>query len=128
MVKRFWLLVLVLVSVGIVGSQEVKHAPTVEQCRADQRLWLSKLEQVNDKPDPIWPVSFKELMKWVKVTISRMFAVFRITNSRLALASDKPETLSGWRHTSNRDSPRGRCRSARIHVLDMASMIFQLPA
>ena len=23
--------------------QEVKHAPTVEQCRADQRLWLSKL-------------------------------------------------------------------------------------
>ena len=42
--KRLWLLVLVLVSFNSLGSQEVKHAPTVEQCRADQRLWLSRLE------------------------------------------------------------------------------------
>jgi hypothetical protein len=42
--KRLWLLVLVLVSVNSLGSQEVKHAPTVDQCRADQQLWLSKIE------------------------------------------------------------------------------------
>ncbi len=30
--------------VGKTHTQEVKHAPTVEQCRADQRLWLDKLE------------------------------------------------------------------------------------
>lgn len=27
------------------GAQEIKHAPTVEQCRADQRLWMGKLEE-----------------------------------------------------------------------------------
>ena len=43
MMKRFWLLCFVLVSVSAVGSQEVKHASTVEQCRADQKLWLSKI-------------------------------------------------------------------------------------
>lgn len=26
------------------AAQEVKHAPTVEQCQADQKLWLSTLE------------------------------------------------------------------------------------
>jgi hypothetical protein len=62
MMKRFWLLVLVLVSVSTVGSQEVKHAPTVEQCRADQRLWLSKLE--SSVADPVANVSFKELSGW----------------------------------------------------------------
>ena len=25
-------------------AQEVQHAPTVEQCRADQKLWMSQLE------------------------------------------------------------------------------------
>jgi len=30
--------------VGTSLAQEVKHAPTVEQCRADQKLWLSKVE------------------------------------------------------------------------------------
>jgi hypothetical protein len=29
-------------------AQEVKHAPTVEQCRADQRLWLDKLENTSE--------------------------------------------------------------------------------
>src|SRR5216683_422380 len=56
--KRLWLWVLVLAST--VGSQEVKHAPTVEQCRADQRLWLSKLEDSNG----VTLVSFKELTGW----------------------------------------------------------------
>ena len=36
---------LVLLSVvGTSAAQKVKHAPTVELCQADQRLWLSKLE------------------------------------------------------------------------------------
>lgn len=26
------------------SAQQMKHAPTVEQCRADQRLWLDELE------------------------------------------------------------------------------------
>lgn len=32
------------VPVGSPQAQQVEHAPTVEQCRADQALWLSKLE------------------------------------------------------------------------------------
>jgi hypothetical protein len=44
----------------LVHSQEVQHAPTVEQCRADQRLWLSKLEG----PDGT-NVTFRELRGWI---------------------------------------------------------------
>jgi hypothetical protein len=39
---RYFVLLLLLLS--SLPAQEVKHAPTVEQCRADQRLWLDKLE------------------------------------------------------------------------------------
>ena len=42
--KQFWLLAVVLVSFDSLWSQEVKHAPTVEQCRTDQKLWFSKIE------------------------------------------------------------------------------------
>jgi len=34
----------------LVHSQQVHHAPTVEQCRDDQRLWLS---QINEQPQAI---------------------------------------------------------------------------
>jgi hypothetical protein len=30
--------------IGASQTKQVEHAPTVEQCRADQALWLSKLE------------------------------------------------------------------------------------
>jgi len=40
-------------------AQEVKHAPTVEQCRADQRLWLDKLEN----PTVILP-DYETLTGW----------------------------------------------------------------
>lgn len=40
---------------------QVEHAPTVEQCQADQRLWLSKLEAV--PPDTNLP-GFKTLQQW----------------------------------------------------------------
>jgi hypothetical protein len=53
-------LLFALVVVGTLGSQEVKHAPTVEQCSADQKLWLSKLESSDD----VVPASFKELAGW----------------------------------------------------------------
>ena len=45
--KTLWLLLAIAVPLQLIHAQEVKYAPTVEQCRADQRLWLSKLEQPN---------------------------------------------------------------------------------
>jgi len=42
--------VLLLLLVNSLPAQEVKHAPTVEQCRADQRLWLDKLEKSPGSP------------------------------------------------------------------------------
>jgi hypothetical protein len=62
--KRLWLLVLVLVSFNLLGSQEVQHAPTVELCRADQKLWLSKLEEPGNTS--LANVTFYELNGWSK--------------------------------------------------------------
>ena len=59
--KRFCFLVLLSV-VGKSATQEVKHAPTVEQCQADQRLWLSKLE--DSKGAGVTLVAFRELTGW----------------------------------------------------------------
>jgi hypothetical protein len=39
--KKLWLLLLMVTPLQLVYSQEVHHAPTVDQCRADQELWLS---------------------------------------------------------------------------------------
>ena len=49
--KYFWLLGFLFGSFNSLWSQEVQHAPTVEQCRADQRLWLHDLEEVSLQPD-----------------------------------------------------------------------------
>ena len=43
--KYFWLLVLAIIPFNSLASQEVQHAPTVEQCRADQRLWLTEAQE-----------------------------------------------------------------------------------
>jgi hypothetical protein len=40
------------------AGQEVKHAPTVAQCQADQRLWLSNLEDSPKLP------AYDTLTKW----------------------------------------------------------------
>ena len=59
--KMFVLVVLLMLSLPFAGrahAQEVKHAPTVEQCRADQRLWSDKLENSSSLPD------YKTLMGW----------------------------------------------------------------
>ena len=42
-------------------AQEMNHAPTVSQCRAEQRLWLSKLEQY---PPDVAEVSYGDLQYW----------------------------------------------------------------
>ena len=68
--KAFWLLVLVCVSFNSVSSQEVKHALTVEQCRADQRLWFSKItdakaEEAEGLREPVaHSISFQQLNFW----------------------------------------------------------------
>lgn len=55
-------LALIVVSLTIpVTSVQVEHAPTVQQCQADQRLWLSKLEVT--PPDTDLP-AFPKLRQW----------------------------------------------------------------
>ena len=44
------------------AQTQVKHALTVEQCRADQKLWLAKMEQSNGAAAD--NVSFNELNAW----------------------------------------------------------------
>jgi hypothetical protein len=43
-------------------AQEVKRAPTVEQCHVDQRLWMSKLEVSNGADTA--NASYDELSGW----------------------------------------------------------------
>jgi hypothetical protein len=58
--RKLWLLLAIAVPLQPVCSQEGQHALTVEQCRADQNLWLSKLA---NRPG-VANVSFKELRGW----------------------------------------------------------------
>jgi len=57
---RYFVLLLLLVI--LLPAQEVKHAPTVEQCRADQRLWLAKVEGSADTTLP----DFLTLQTWAE--------------------------------------------------------------
>ena len=61
--KKLWLLLLMVIPLQLVHSQAVQHAPTVEQCRADERSWISKLEQ-EPLPSGIANVSIQELQAW----------------------------------------------------------------
>jgi hypothetical protein len=60
MMKHLLVLTCLLLTASLFG-QDVEHAPTVAQCQADQRLWLSKLEA--DPPDTNLP-SFDALSLW----------------------------------------------------------------
>ena len=62
--KNFWPLLLLLIPDQLIRAQQVQHAPTIEQCHADQRLWLSKLEEPNDAGTV--NVSFGELQGQIK--------------------------------------------------------------
>jgi hypothetical protein len=55
--KKLWLLLLMVTPLQLIHAQEVKHAPTVAQCRADQKLWFSKLGQ---KPNATTPDEIDE--------------------------------------------------------------------
>ena len=54
--KKLWLLLAMAIPLQFIHAQE--HLPTVAGCRADQKLWLNKLEQ---NPSS---VSFGELTGW----------------------------------------------------------------
>ncbi len=66
--KRFWVLVVILISFNSLWPQEVKHALTVEQCRGDQKSWLSrisddaKVEEAEGLREPVAAsISFQQL-------------------------------------------------------------------
>jgi hypothetical protein len=68
--KRLRLLLL-LIPLQLVHSQEVHHTPAVELCRADQTLWFSKLsddakaEEAEGLRGPVaHSVSFQQLNFW----------------------------------------------------------------
>ena len=61
--NKLWLLLFLVILCQSIHSQEVKHAPTVAPCQADQRLWKSKLEQ-DPTPSGVKDVSFAELVNW----------------------------------------------------------------
>jgi hypothetical protein len=61
--KRLWLLLAIAVPLQFIHAQEVKQVPTVAECRADQKLWLNKLEQ-NPARSGVANVSFGELNGW----------------------------------------------------------------
>ena len=59
--NKLWLLLVMLTPLQLIHAQEVKHAPTVEQCRADQKLWLSMM---GGSRAGVTNVSYKELDGW----------------------------------------------------------------
>lgn len=60
--KRLLILsVFVFVAVG----QDIEHAPTVAQCQADQRLWLSEIE-ANDKDSSVQLPDMSVLHQWLR--------------------------------------------------------------
>jgi hypothetical protein len=59
--KALWLLLAIAVPLQSINAQ-VQHAPTVEQCRANQKLWLSKL--VEPGTTGLAKVTFDELDGW----------------------------------------------------------------
>ena len=60
--KHLFILAVVLTTSLTVG-QDVQHAPTVAQCQADQRLWLSQMESDHGQGSlPAYPVVDK--WKW----------------------------------------------------------------
>jgi hypothetical protein len=49
--QKVLLLAFMVVLCASSRAQQVKHAPTTEQCRADQRLWLDKIEDSGEMQD-----------------------------------------------------------------------------
>jgi len=54
--NKLWPLLLLVIPLQSIHAQD-QHAPTVEQCRADQRLWLSELEGPQGLLRPLAPLA-----------------------------------------------------------------------
>jgi hypothetical protein len=59
--NKLWLLLVMVTPLQLIHSQEVKHAPSVAQCRADRKLRLS---MVRGSRAGVTNVSYKELDGW----------------------------------------------------------------
>ena len=55
--KKLWPLLLLGIPLQAIHAQEVQHAPTFDQCFADQKLWLSEAQET------YVPAPFTELYK-----------------------------------------------------------------
>jgi hypothetical protein len=55
---KYAIATIVILFASLAGAQEIKHAPTIDQCRADQKLWLSYVE------DESTVVSYEEFDNW----------------------------------------------------------------
>jgi hypothetical protein len=55
--KKLWLLLVMVTHLQLIHAQEVKHAPTVEQCHADASSAPVDASSA--------PVSYKEMDSWV---------------------------------------------------------------
>jgi hypothetical protein len=66
-VNNSMLILAAVLALGSVTAQEVKHAPMAAQCRADQRLWFSKIGS-NDLAD----VTYRELHAWADEMVDCM--------------------------------------------------------
>jgi len=60
MMNKLWPLLLPVIPFRSIHAQAVHHAPTVEQCRVDLKLRLSRLESEQERKT----VSYNELTLW----------------------------------------------------------------
>ncbi|MFY9529926.1 MAG: hypothetical protein WBC04_23385 [Candidatus Acidiferrales bacterium] len=61
LIAALWFLTATTAGAAPKPPQEVEHAPTVAQCQADQRLWLSKIEDADHGLDG---VTYSTLGAW----------------------------------------------------------------
>lgn len=60
--KKLWLLLAMAILLQPVYSQQVEYALTVEECRAEQTLWMSRLDEPNDAGTV--NVNYSDLNDW----------------------------------------------------------------
>ena len=60
--KKLWLLLAMAIPLQPVHSQQVEYALTVEECRAEQSLWMSRSDEPNDAGTV--NVNYSDLNDW----------------------------------------------------------------
>jgi hypothetical protein len=79
-------------------TSQIEHAPTVDQCRADQRLWLSQLESGLPLPAvSIMDEQRGEMMDCLIVDPSRQLE-YRNTTNEISAAVITRYRHFLWRH------------------------------